>query len=220
MLSKNRAAVELIFASVLWGYGFLATKWALIDFSVFDLLFYRYLIAFLTCELYLIFFDRQHFLSSFKECRLALSPGLLMAGFIIPQTIGLQYTTAAKSAFITTLYVLIVPLINQLFFRIKMDKKFYGLAFLALIGTLFLLDLFSESPVLATGDWWTLLCAVMAALQIIVVGKIVSRSESALRLNSFQNFWVLICLIPFYLLQEKITWQSSSQLPWFGIAQK
>lgn len=217
MISKNRAALELIFAGVLWGYGFLATKWALIDFSVFDLLFYRYVFAFFSCELYLLIFNPNHFFKTLNECRLALFPGLLMASFIIPQTIGLKYTTATKSGFITTLYVLVVPFLNQIFFKEKFDKKFYGLAFLALFGTTLLLDIYSESPDIVIGDWWTLGCAVMAALQIIAIGKIVHHSKSALRFNSFQNFWTLVCLLPFFLMQDKITWQSNSILPWFGI---
>ena len=216
-MTKNRAALELIFAGFLWGYGFLATKWALLGFSVFDLLFYRYLIAFFACELYLLLFDRARFFSTLKECRLALWPGLLMACFIIPQTIGLKYTSATKSGFITTLYVLIVPVLNQLFFKVKVDKKFYGLAILALLGTTFLLDLYSEKPDLVVGDWWTLGCAAMAALQIIAIGKLAAKSESAFRFNSFQNFWTLACLTPLFVSQEKITWQSPTLLPWFGV---
>lgn len=216
-ISKNRAAVELILAGVLWGYGFIATKWALVDFSVFDLIFYRYLIAFLVFEFYLVLFHRHHFLSTLKECRLALWPGLLMASFIIPQTIGLQYTTATKSGFITTLYVLIVPLLNQTLFKVKIDRKFYGLAFLAVLGTIFLLDLFSATPDIVVGDLWTLGCAFMAALHIIVIGILIQKSKSAFRFNSFQNFWTLICVLPFFLMQEKITWHSSGFLPWFGI---
>lgn len=216
-ISKNRAAIELIFAGVFWGFGFLAVKWALISYSVADLLFFRYVIAFVLSELYLVIFDRAQFVDTFKEWRLALWPGVFMASFIIPQTIGLKYTTATKSGFITTLYVLIVPILNQFIFRAKIDRKFYGLAFLALIGTMMLLNIFSENPDINVGDWWTLGCSLMAAFQIIAIAKMVTTSQSAFRFNSFQNFWTLVCITPMFLMQEKITWYSTELLPWIGL---
>tara|TARA_B110001454_G_scaffold219202_1_gene251971 strand:+ start:58500 stop:59396 length:897 start_codon:yes stop_codon:yes gene_type:complete len=218
-ISKNRAALELLFAGALWGFGFLATKWALIDFSVADVLFYRYLLAFLIGEICLLVFDRKLFFESFSEWSLALWPGILLALLMIPQTIGLQTTTATKSAFITTLYVLILPFLNQFFFRAKVDIKFYGLAFIALIGTMFLLNIFSESPDIITGDWWTLGSSVIAALQIIAVGILAPRSKSSFRFNSFQNFWTLICILPLYLTQDKLAWNSGSLISWYGIFQ-
>lgn len=216
-ISKNRAAIELLFAGILWGFGFLATKWALIDFSVYDVLFYRYLIAFVLAEFYIIMFDRKHFFVSLSEWRLALWPGFFMAALLIPQTIGLQTTTATKSAFITTLYVLMIPFINQFLFREKVDRRFYGLALIALIGTMFLLNIFSESPDINTGDVWTLGSSVLAALQIIAVGKLAPRSQSPFRFNNFQNFWALVCVTPFFLLQETITWKPESNLSTIGI---
>jgi drug/metabolite transporter (DMT)-like permease len=140
-----------------------------------------------------------------------------MAAFIIPQTIGLNHTTATKSGFITTLYVLMVPFLNQYIFKVKIDRRFYSLALIALIGTVLLLDVFSESSNINIGDWWTFGCAIMAALQIIVVGKYAPLSESPFRFNSFQNFWTLLCVTPLFLLQEKITWFSYSLLPWLGL---
>ncbi|OYZ22875.1 MAG: hypothetical protein B7Y39_07340 [Bdellovibrio sp. 28-41-41] len=218
-ISKNQAAIELLFAGGLWGFGFLATKWALIDFSVADVLFYRYLLAFILGEVSLFFYDRKLFFESFSEWRLACWPGVLLALLMIPQTIGLQTTTATKSAFITTLYVLILPFLNQFFFRAKVDIKFYGLAVIALIGTMFLLNVFSENPDINTGDWWTLGSSVIAALQIIAVGILAPRSKSPFRFNSFQNFWTLICIVPLFLMQEKISWPSGSFLSWYGILQ-
>ncbi|MBL7545902.1 MAG: DMT family transporter [Bdellovibrionaceae bacterium] len=217
MTTKNQAAIELLFAGVLWGFGFLAVKWALLDFSVADILFFRYFLAFFIAELYLVLFNRTQFINTFKEWRLALVPGLLMASFIVPQTIGLKYTTATKSGFITTLYVLIVPFLNQFIFKSKIDRKFYGLASLALIGTVLLLDIFTENPDMNQGDWWTLACTFMAALQIIVIGKLAPASSSAFRFNNFQNFWTLICVTPMFLWQDKITWYSTSLRPWIGI---
>lgn len=216
-MTKQKAILELIFAGFLWGYGFLATKWALIDFSVYDLLFYRFLIAFTVGEFFYLIRYKFSLKETLSEAKLALIPGLLMTSFLIPQTIGLQYTTATKSGFITTLYVLIVPLLNHFFFKERVTFKIYLWGFLALFGTTMLLNIYSESPDLNQGDIWTFVCSVMAALQIIFIGKIANKTKSAFRLNNFQNFWTLLCLTPFFFAQDKIIFNSETFLPWFGI---
>lgn len=217
-MTKQKAVVELIFAGILWGYGFLATKWALLDFSVYDLLFYRYGSAIIITEIYFLFsegFTSKEVIQ--KEFKLAMMPGLLMAAFIIPQTLGLQYTSATKSGFITTLYVLIVPLLNHFFFKEKASFKIYLWSALAIFGTTLLLNIFSESPDLNKGDVWTLVCSVMAALQIIFIGKVANLTSSPLRLNNYQNIWTLICLSPFFFAQDKIQILPTQWISWFGI---
>lgn len=217
-MTKQKAVAELIFAGILWGYGFLATKWALLDFSVFDLLFYRYSCAILITEIYFLFKNNkpdQKLL--FNEFKLAMYPGLLMAAFIIPQTFGLQFTTATKSGFITTLYVLIVPILNHFFFKEKATFKIYLWSILAIFGTTLLLNVYSESPDINRGDAWTLACSAMAALQIIFIGKVANKTSSPLRLNNYQNIWTFLCLLPFYLTQEKIHFVSTQWISWFGV---
>lgn len=216
-MTKQKAVLELIFAGILWGYGFLATKWALIDFSVYDLLFYRYATAIILTEIYFLFSKGLSAKEVFQEFKLAAAPGLLMAAFIIPQTIGLQYTTATKSGFITTLYVLFVPLLNHFFFQEKVTYKIYLWAILALFGTTLLLNVFSETPDINKGDFWTLGCSIMAALQIIFIGKLANQTRSALRLNNYQNVWTLLCLLPLYATQSKITFVALNWISWFGI---
>lgn len=216
-MTKQKAVLELIFAGILWGYGFLATKWGLLEFSVYDLLIYRFSLAFIIAELYYFFHNGFSLKSTLSELKLALIPGLLMAAFIIPQTIGLQYTTATKSGFITTLYVLIVPLLNHFLFKEKVTFKIYLWAFVALFGTTLLLNIYSESSDLNVGDWWTFLSSLMAAGQIIAIGFIAPKTSSPLRLNNFQNFWTLICLLPFFVTQSKIVFLTDNNLAWFGV---
>lgn len=49
--------------------------------------------------------------------------GLLLFGAYIVQTTGLQYTTAGKNAFLTTVYVLLVPFGCALLFHQKLQKS-------------------------------------------------------------------------------------------------
>ncbi len=220
-MTKSRAVVELVFAGALWGFGFIATKWALDSYTVFEVLSYRFLLAFVAGEIILFFItstkDRFFSLKNIlSDLKLSFWAGLLMALFIIPQTIGLQTTTATKSGFLTVLYILIVPLIQHQFLKVKMPLKVYLAALIGLVGVALLVDLLKEKG-LVVGDAWTLICAVFAAFHILYIGRVARLSRSPFRFNNFQSFWCLLCLLPFLLAQESIQMRSSDSLAIGGI---
>lgn len=217
-VTKERAILELIFAGAIWGFGFIASKYALTSFSIYELLCYRFVLAFLAGEIiYFIFFKRKTSVFDYaKELKLTFPAGLFMAGFIIPQTIGLDLTTATKSGFLTTLYIVIVPFISQWFFKEKVTSKIYFSAFLSLVGAGLLMNIQNETQI-NKGDMWTLLCAFVAAFHIIYIGHAGRRSSNAFRFNSYQSLWCLLFLLPFLFMQEKINFANHPPLPWLGV---
>ena len=91
--------------------------------------------------------------------------GILLSIGFITQTIGLQYTTASKSGFLTGLLVIFTP-IFQLFIERKMPGKgnLLGVVLVA-IGLFFLTS--PQGQEFNLGDFLTLICAVVYALYII-----------------------------------------------------
>lgn len=83
------------------------------------------------------------------------------------QQLGIEYSTVGKSAFITTLYIVLVPLLG-LFFKKKLSLQVWCSVILALIG-LYLLCMKDEAFVLTTGDIYLLLCAFFFTIQITAV---------------------------------------------------
>lgn len=112
-LTKKTAVIELIFAGAIWGFGFVAAVWALNDFTPTETLVYRFLAATAMGELLFLISNKiakKPSLHSAKEdFLLAIPAGSLLGGLLLFQTIGLKYTTATKSSFITSLYVIFVP---------------------------------------------------------------------------------------------------------------
>lgn len=159
------ADMSLLLVALFWGGGFVAVKNALDNVKPFYMMAIRFILAFILLSI--VFFNR------FRKVRLEdLKSGsivglFLFAGFAA-QTVGLQYTTAGKQAFLTGTNVVIVP-----FFYWLISKKYPGwhsvaAAFLALagIGLLTLQNGFAVNP----GDSLTLLCAVFFAAHIVSVG--------------------------------------------------
>ena len=83
------------------------------------------------------------------------------------QRLGIEYSTVGKSAFITTLYIVLVPLLG-LFFKKKLPLQIWCGVILAMIG-LYLLCMKNEAFVLTTGDIYLLLCAFFFTIQITAV---------------------------------------------------
>ena len=95
---------------------------------------------------------------------------LLLALAYIVQTIGLAYTTAGNNAFLTTVYVLLVPFASWLIFRQKLSRRNFLAAGLMLAG-IGCLSLDGESGGLNIGDLLTLLCGVFYAAHIMAVER-------------------------------------------------
>jgi drug/metabolite transporter (DMT)-like permease len=201
--TKNRAAIELIIAGALWGFGFVATVFALRAFTPAETLVYRFLIASVFGEIIYLCVRKPNLPSMKADFKRALPAGFFLGSLMILQTIGLQHTTATKSGFITSLYVILVPLINTLIFRARSSWVNYGLALLALVGTFILMD--ANLTDINVGDLWTLACSVMAAAHIIYIGRVSNKVDNAFRFNNFQSIWSLLLLSPLLLTQEKLT---------------
>lgn len=215
-MTKSRAAGELTFASALWGFGFVATIWALKSHTAAELLVLRFLVA-LSAGIPLSLWLCRHLLkgSHLHEIKIACVPGLLLGAFLLLQTIGMETTTATKSGFITTLYVLFVPVANQILFKQKIVKIHYVFAFTALVGTYFLMG--ADFSHLVKGDLLTLIAALVGAFHIIAIGYFAPRSRNSFVMNNSQSFWTLLFFLPFLFTQDQVDLTFEPGLPLMGI---
>lgn len=155
----------LLLTALIWGCAFAVVKNALDSFPPGAIIAMRYLIA---AAITAILF-RRHLkeLTRGDVARGALV-GLLLFGAYIVQTTGLQYTTAGKNAFLTTVYVLLVPFGCALLFHQKLQKSNLIAAVMMLVG-IGLLSLDGQGGGLNPGDILTLICGFLFAGHIIAV---------------------------------------------------
>lgn len=210
--------IELIVAGALWGFSFTATLWALEDLDTPALLVYRFLGAFVAGFLPLILFSKNRRRLSqtlISEGRNAWIPGICLFAVIAFQTFGLPLTTATKSAFITTLYVVIVPILSHLVGIERIRPQHILCVFLALFGLALFQDLQVNNWTL--GDSLTLLAAISSAFHILAMSKYAPRSKSPFVLNLWQMLWVgglSLLLLPF---SEKNSLLNLDMLSGFGL---
>ena len=117
--------------------------------------------------------------------------GSLLCGFALFlaanfQQLGIAHSTVGKSAFITTMYIIFVPIIG-LFFKHKVPgKTWIGVVF-ALVG-LYLLCMKDEVFSLGIGDIYLLLCAICYSIQIMLVDHFVKKTDG-LALSALEFFF-------------------------------
>ncbi|MEK6628056.1 MAG: DMT family transporter [Bdellovibrionota bacterium] len=197
----SQAVLELTLAGIIWGASFTLVRWALIDFSATTLIFWRFVIAFLVGEAIHYFANRKLFKNSWSDARLALLAGVSLGLALFLQTFGLNYTTATNSGFITSLYVVLIPMIAALFFKQKIKMHHIVLSLVAFTGMGFLLDL--KNFTANIGDLLTLGAAFTSAFQIIFIGKAAKHAKSAFRYNNYQTFWSCITILPFLVIEVR-----------------
>jgi drug/metabolite transporter (DMT)-like permease len=149
------------------------------------------------------------------EFRLSVGAGFWLAATLLPQTWGLKYTTATNSAFITILYVLIVPLLATLFQKIQIPKTHWLLTLSALFGVALMVQIQSLSMNL--GDLLTLFCALMAAFHILYVDRVAPKSLNMFILNGFQALWCALFSLPLFFFGGSWSLASLSNLTWVGL---
>jgi drug/metabolite transporter (DMT)-like permease len=109
----------------------------------------------------------------------------LFAGAALQQ-MGLQYTTAGKAGFITSLYVVLVPLLGLLLGHRSGLSLWLGVALT--VGGLYLLSV-TESFTIARGDLLVLSSALFWAIHVQIIGYLAQRGDP-LRLAGAQ---FLVC---------------------------
>ncbi|MBQ4264430.1 MAG: DMT family transporter [Clostridia bacterium] len=164
----------LVLTAFIWGTGFVVMKNTLDSVPPGAIIAIRYAIASVLTALMF----RKHLAGITRADVLrGMVVGLLLCSAYIVQTIGLSMTTAGKNAFLTTVYVLLVPFGCRLVFRQKLGRKNFVAAALMLAG-IGCLSLDGESGGLNLGDMLTLVCGVLFAAHIMAVDRCQRRTNT------------------------------------------
>lgn len=112
-LHPKHAAALLLVVTIFWGTSFPFIKFLVPVVDPIVLMTYRFGIAAVLAALSLLVSGRRFFADPLP----GLVSGILLWLILFPQMLGLRYTTASHSAFVTSLFVVFVPLFAFLIHR-------------------------------------------------------------------------------------------------------
>lgn len=174
-MKNTKYSLLLLLGALIWGFAFAFQSRAMaLGMEPYTYTVTRMMLAFV-CQLPFVLAKRKQTLPGSKRSfgRLvvvSLLLGLMLAIAANLQQIGLMYTTAAKSAFLTALYILLVP-IAGLFFGKKTRPSLWLCVGIALVG-LYLLSIKEGDLSINKGDLMTLACALAFTVQILLIDKL------------------------------------------------
>lgn len=191
MKTATKADLSLVGITVIWGFSFIIVKDSLSMVTPYWFLFLRFLTASLAL---IVLFPRGWRQVNRQTLFYGLAIGIFLYSGFAFQTLGLQYTTPAKSAFITGVSILLVPVFNLLLFRVRF-RAAVGVGILLAFMGLYLLTRPDDLARLNRGDVLTFFCAVAFAFHIIFIGRYAVRAPYH-QLAVLQIFWSLILSFP------------------------
>ncbi len=181
--------ILLLFTALIWGSSFVAQKSGMDYIEPFTFNGIRMLIGGLVLIPVILLMDRKKTpdkdaqpvsAEEKAKAKKEMITGGICCGLAIfaassLQQFGVSYTTAGKAGFITTLYVVIVPIISVLL-RKRVRPIMWLCVVLGAVG-LYLLCMTDDSFKLSFGDTLVLLCAVAFAVHIMVVDHFAAKID-------------------------------------------
>ena len=217
MKNKLRGSLSLLIATLIWGSAFVAQSVGMDYIGPFTFQTVRGVFA-LVGLLPIIFLvdklNHRPFFAGWKNRKLWIGGALCAVPLFFAanlQQVALVSVDAGKAAFLTAMYIVIVPILG-LFRRQKLSPVIPVCVLLA-VGGLYCLSYIGVDR-LQFGDLCLLVCALMFAIQIMLVDHFAPEVDG-FRLNFVQ---VLVCsglsALPMLLLEEpNITAISSCTVP-------
>jgi drug/metabolite transporter (DMT)-like permease len=222
---------ELLLATALWGLGFITAAWAVQSIGPIWISALRFFMAIALLDLphRLKLFGLKPIQYTKKELCTVFWPGFFLTALMIFQTWALRYTTATKCGFITVLYVLFIPLLERIYFKVPFRKILFIWIFFAILGSAMICGAIDKEGIsnhfwgaFNFGDFLTLICSLAAAAQFLAISRKVNLIPSPVKFHIYQSFWVvLFCTVlaipiegfdQFSVNWDLRTWLSLAQL--------
>jgi drug/metabolite transporter (DMT)-like permease len=205
-LKSYRGELILLAASLIWGTAFLFQSLANGVMGPLTFTTVRSFIATIVMGGVILiraqFMPRKHIrlLGNSKGYRLAIYAGIATAVAMLLQQVGLLGTSSGKAGFLTSFYILFVPLLGFFINRKPSITVWVGLI-AALIGFYFLSFLNQEDGMLNGYDLLIIGCAVAYAFQIFFIDQVKGQLDSLM--FSFVQFGVatVITSIPMITIE-------------------
>ena len=174
-MRKYIGEIGLIITAIIWGSGFVASAVSLEYYTPYQILAGRFLVGILILSI--VFYKKLKQVNKNTIIKGAVLGTILYLAFVL-QTVGLQYTTPSKNAFLTAVNVVIVPFIGFFIYKKKLDVFELIGAVMAVIGVAVLSLKFSSE--INIGDLLTLCCAFGFAFHIFYTAKFVKDEDPVL----------------------------------------
>jgi drug/metabolite transporter (DMT)-like permease len=189
MISKEiKAVILLIITAAIWGFAFVAQKSGMQYIGPFTFNGIRFALGSLSLLPVIVFFNKKS--QGKSNCEAGIKATVkagIIAGIVLfiastLQQVGIIYTTAGKAGFITSLYIVLVPILG-IFLKQKTYSTTWIGAFIAIVGLYFLS--IKGSLHIEFGDSLEIIGSLFWATHILLIDKFV-KDVNPIKLSCIQ----------------------------------
>lgn len=215
-------SILLLITSIIWGSAFVAQSKGMDYIGPFSFNGLRSIIAVIFLGIFLIILiyrnkNNPEF-KLFKNKKAIIGSifcGIALMFSTSTQQIAISMTTVGKSGFITSLYIILVPILG-LFIKKKAPLKIWGCVLIVLVG-LYLLCV-KESFILEPADILLLLSACGFAIQILIVDSIIQDINPILLSIIQLSVVAVFSLTPIFFIEKPAMSNIGDALPYLLFA--
>ena len=206
-MTQTKANFLLLIAGITWGIGFIAQETAMDDIGPILFVGIRFTIAALALLPFAIYEIKK---GSYQKSELNLKSYIIIGTIffvgMLFQQIGLLFTTVTNAGFLTGLYLILVPIAMQLFFKQPQHKIIFPAAVLALAGVFFING--GHLDKINSGDLLIIICSFFWGAHVIYVGWVAQKVEAPY-LIAFIQFAIAgaLGLISFFIFQPIVDFE-------------
>ncbi|PKL78924.1 MAG: EamA family transporter [Ignavibacteriae bacterium HGW-Ignavibacteriae-4] len=207
-MSSRKSNILLLICAAIWGFAFTAQRLGMEYIGPFTYNGVRFALGSISLLPFIFYFDmkkkrRGHTITSWKyEARQGLIVGIVLFIAASLQQVGLIYTEAGKAAFITGMYVVMVPLVGILILKHRVSRNTLLGSATAAVG-LYLLSVKSGFNI-SIGDLYEIAGAVFWTVHILMLDIFVKKMDT-LKLALFQFITCSVLSLIIAFLFETIT---------------
>lgn len=211
MSRELKAHASAVFTALVWGSTFVFSKVLLEDFSIFDILFYRFFIAYLVLTLIrprpLPFGGQTAGDGELKKGRkekwlselaMALAGLFGVTLYFLSENAALLYTKTANVSIIVSLAPIFTALLTCIFLKSEKPRWNFYLGFLIAITGIAIISLDGSDGIAfrPEGDILAVLAAVCWAVYTVILRRAVPMEAGILRVTKRIMFYGLLTMIP------------------------
>lgn len=201
-MKERNAILLLLLTSLIWGFAFVAQSNAADSIGPLTYNGIRMLIGAaallpLTYKKFKMHLKDQEYRKTLLKA--GFSCALCLGVASVLQQAGIAYTTAGKAGFITSLYMLIVPIFSIALGK-RVSKKVWACVFMGILGA-YLLSMNSKLTI-SKGDLLIFLCSIVFAFHIMFIDHF-GKKVDGVELSNLQFLFAgLICFILSFIFED------------------
>lgn len=185
---ESKSVLILLLTAAIWGFAFVAQRVGMQYVGAFTFNGVRFALGSLSLLPVIYFFNKKSNGQKKEEVdiKTTIRSGIIAGSVLFIaaslQQVGLIYTTAGKAGFITSLYIVLVPILG-IYLKQKTQLATWVGAIIAATGLYFLS--INESFTIEFGDFLEIVGAFFWAMHILLIDKFV-KNVDAVKLSSVQ----------------------------------